>query len=288
MTQNFEIVEVDEAIVVKDTTPGNNFGHFLIDQLPKIALYEAAGIDVKTAAIIGEKLTTGFQREMVDALGIKHYIEMERRVIVRAKRLHICSDCIQPQLIAHYGESWGLNFMRRAFDIAPLDGVKTQSTGTRRLYISRNDGNTRRISNEDEILPVLRSFGFEMIRPGSMSFREQVEAFRDASHIFGPHGANLANMIFAPAGLNLLECFHPLFTPFNYMRIVPALSMSYAAMIATDAESDDPRFNDPDTAVPWRPDVPFVWHYRDIRVDPIALTSWLNIACSSRLSPAAG
>jgi len=287
-TQNFDVVEVEEAIVVKDTTPGNNFGHFLIDQLPKLALYEAAGIDVTAAAIVGEKLTTGFQREIIDALGIKHYIEMDRRIILRAKRLHICSDCIQPQLIAHYGENWGLNFMRRAFGIAPLDGLKTQSTGTRRLYISRNDGTTRRISNEDEILPILKEFGFEMIRPGSMSFLEQVEAFKDASHIFGPHGANLANMIFAPAGLNLLECFHPLFTPFNYMRIVPALSMNYAAMIATDAESDDPRFNDPETAVPWRPDVPFVWHYRNIRVDPVALTSWLTMACPSQPAPVAG
>ncbi len=89
-------------------------------------------------------------------------------------------------------------------------GISTQplSDAGRRLFVSRSDAPKRRVANESELLDVLRPFGFERVVPGELSFEEQVEAFRSASVLVGPHGAGLANIIFSQPGTGLLELQH--------------------------------------------------------------------------------
>jgi hypothetical protein len=78
-----------------------------------------------------------------------------------------------------------------------------------RLYISRSLAASRAVANENEILPVLQAHGFRILHAERMPFIDQVEAFRRASFVIGPHGAGLMNLIFAPPGTRVLELFEP-------------------------------------------------------------------------------
>ena len=88
-------------------------------------------------------------------------------------------------------------------------GVDLGQGGTRRIYVSRNDGFGRHIHNEDEVMAYLEPLGFEKLFLGSLSIRDQMKVFAEAEFIVGPHGAGLINGIFSPPGTRVLEMFSP-------------------------------------------------------------------------------
>lgn len=79
----------------------------------------------------------------------------------------------------------------------PVDGE--------RVWISRSGSQKRVIENEDELLPLLRKFDFQVVRLEELSFSEQMIICSRASIIAGLHGAGLANMVFMQAGGKVLE-----------------------------------------------------------------------------------
>jgi hypothetical protein len=77
--------------------------------------------------------------------------------------------------------------------------------GKRRLLVSRRDASSRRVSNEPELQALLEPAGFETVVLGELSFREQVAAFAEAEMVIAPHGAALANLLFAAPGTVVVE-----------------------------------------------------------------------------------
>jgi len=107
--------------------------------------------------------------------------------------------------------------------------------------------------------------------PGSLSFAEQIAAFRDATHIVAPHGAGLANILWCAPGTHVLEVFHPHYGTWAYGMIKDALGLDYATLVARDGLSDAPEFNDP--ALPR--EQTHMHSSRDMWVDPDELERWL-------------
>ena len=105
-----------------------------------------------------------------------------------------------------------------------------------RIYVSRKLAVKRHLTNEDDFLGVLEKHEFQKVYLEQMNIREQVELFSSASHVIGPHGAGLTNVIFAPFDVKILEirpllnsgqfCFENLFSlcwPNNEF-LVPSMS----------------------------------------------------------------
>lgn len=67
----------------------------------------------------------------------------------------------------------------------------------RRIYISRSDANSRRVTNEAALCQALEDRGFVAFTLGEMSLAGQARIFRGAETIVAPHGAGLVNMLFA-------------------------------------------------------------------------------------------
>ncbi len=84
---------------------------------------------------------------------------------------------------------------RRLFAALALPPV---DRADRKILLHR--ANYRIIKNSKEIYGLARQAGFEIIQPEKLSFKEQVDLFRQASHILGPAGAAMTNLIFAPEG----------------------------------------------------------------------------------------
>lgn len=74
----------------------------------------------------------------------------------------------------------------------------------RRLYLSRAGTNRRRVQNEEAVVAALAPLGFESVRPETLSVREQVELFSQASSIVGSSGAAFTNMLFTPPGARVV------------------------------------------------------------------------------------
>lgn len=59
----------------------------------------------------------------------------------------------------------------------------------------------------NELAEYLKTKGFEILVPGRLSYRQQIQAFSEASVVIGPHGAGLTNIVFCPKGAKVVELF---------------------------------------------------------------------------------
>ena len=126
--------------------------------------------------------------------------------IPRARRV-IAEELL---FIERAGPPWGYRpaLMRELADymvsqcLPPADEA---SASPIRIYVTRADAAWRRVANENEIRSLLEGEGFVTVSGTELSVAEQVRMFSRATDIVGPHGAGLANMIFARSGARVLE-----------------------------------------------------------------------------------
>lgn len=66
----------------------------------------------------------------------------------------------------------------------------------RKVYLSRM--NLRRsIVNEQEVIDLVSSRGFEVIDPGMMSIQEQIRLFSETKLVIAPHGGAITNLVYS-------------------------------------------------------------------------------------------
>lgn len=88
-----------------------------------------------------------------------------------------------------------------------IAGDTPESSFPKRIYISRNDAQLRRVKNEESILPLLKARGFERVTLKGLPMAKQVQYFRQAEAVIGPHGAGLAHTAWCKPGTKVIEFF---------------------------------------------------------------------------------
>ena len=87
-----------------------------------------------------------------------------------------------------------------------LKGAGYNSTKPdRKLYIARGNVRYRKILNEDQVLAVMESFGYEIVKYENMTLMEQIEITSSAKCVVSIHGAGLTNILYMQPGSNVLE-----------------------------------------------------------------------------------
>jgi hypothetical protein len=255
----------EEAVLILDASAPANVCHFLFDQVSRLELYRRAGADLAQALVVGPELRTRLQRAIAVRAGMTRTLGTGRLARVRAKRLWVSTDCVSLQHPAHFGAGWVIEHAR-----AVLGG--RGASGTRRLYLSRADAQARQVDNEAELVAALSGFGFESIAPGTMTFEDQLAAFRAPSQVVAAHGTALATIVLCPPGARVLELFHPLGGSWDYAMVATACGLDYAALCGRDGLSDAPELNDPGRADGGAGR----FGKRHLRVDPAAVRHWLG------------
>ena len=82
---------------------------------------------------------------------------------------------------------------------------KTNVELSKKIYVTREDSNYRKIINEGDVVKLLREKGYRVINPQLYEIEEQIEIFSNAEKIIAPHGSNLANIIFCKPGTEIFE-----------------------------------------------------------------------------------
>ncbi len=75
----------------------------------------------------------------------------------------------------------------------------------KKIYVTREDSSYRKIVNEADLVPILRSKGYKVINPQLYKIDEQIQIFSQADKIIAPHGSNLSNIIFCKPGTKIFE-----------------------------------------------------------------------------------
>jgi len=184
---------------------GNTYYHWLFDVLPRIALLEAAGIDLGALDRFAvNSFDRGYQRE---TLG-RFHIDASRIVETDRLRHLVCERMVLPSYPGASGfpPRWACEFLRRSFLAEPSG---PPAPAPERIYVSRQGTPRRRIENHEALEELLARSGFETVHPERLAVAEQARLFDGARVIVAPHGSGLANLAFCRAGTQVIELFPP-------------------------------------------------------------------------------
>lgn len=180
-----------------------NYYRWLVETLPRFRFVEESGARFDEIYCCQRH---SFHRESIAFFGgnVPVVSSGEKRFI-RASRL------ILPRFVDE-SETWTVPWMREK--ILPGLGARRSSDGER-IYISRKNAGGRRVANEAGVMDELAPLGFNSVVLEEMAWLEQARLFRDAEMIVAPHGAGLANLIFATPGTTVIELIAPEY-PFTF------------------------------------------------------------------------
>ena len=209
----------------------NHYAHLLCDVLPRLKLFEEAGLAHKVPALL-PPVGPAFAEEIWENSGLAGNgsrrwddtcWQLDGLYLTRAFK-KFCSWT--PESAAWVRSKW-----------APQTSQRT--VGRKVLYISRKSG-SRSILNENEILKALGSLNVTVVQTEGMTLHEQIELFSEAALIIGPHGAGIQNALWAPRGCCVLELINPRYFSGVYWTLAESLDQPYGLVTGISVLRGDP------------------------------------------------
>lgn len=229
----------------------HNYGHFLIDCLPALAAAMHAGATERFPAIAPPLLP--WHRELLSLmLGDAPQPRVIEAPLVRIK------DAVFSTAMDHFLHAPN----------APLDLVRERilaataidpSAGPRKIYVSRLGSLKRVLVNEADLEEQLAARGFTIVKPETLSVREQVALFHQAEVVVAPAGAALANVLFCRPGAKVIELQPSNFTGVWVRNIALMVGVDWRAFFAPSPLSETEVFLEghhrPSAEFSWRLDL---------------------------------
>ncbi len=184
-----------------------------------------------------------YEMQILNHFCFKNIYDSKEHYIRKAESL-VTANSLQ----LYYPSIHDIKLLRQKFLPAPIPSP------SRLIFVNRC--NTRKVSNWNELLPVLRAYNFEIIDPGDYSFLVQIEIFSNAKIVMGPHGAGLTNILWCKPGTAVLEYFSNGYFPPYYYYLSHLLSLSYGCFVdkttqALDSEAFDNKKKDIRIDIDW-------------------------------------
>ena len=245
---------VKKAVSMLGSCTGN-YAHWLTETLPKLLLVDSVQGWEDYPLLVDAWIHPNFVKSI-------ELFNKNRREIIRIKRwetvkveslIEVTPPAYIPPEYRHFLKTKelsvpdaaefpfsapALNMLRNAAHAA-VGGI--DYTAPKKLYLFRSPescGNTRHVTNIDDIERIIKRFGYTMLDPAKLSFEDQIRIFSNARKIVSPLGAALANTIFTPPGCKVLG-LSPWYHNANYYyfsNFMGALdhTMSYALGLQAD------------------------------------------------------
>jgi Glycosyltransferase 61 len=219
------------AACVLGTLGADNYYHWMLDIMPRLSLLEQHE-ELQSIPLIVPKQLKPFQKESLQMAGVssERIIEFDG------------SFCQVDKL--YYLSSLGDTGNPSPYDVLSLRKLfldkhaYSQPPSSEYLYITRRDAKYRRILEEQKLTEYLQSIGFEVVCLSDLSFAEQIQKFNRAKIIIAPHGAALANMVFAPENAQIIELFPEDYINGCFWALANVCRYNYAFLIGSSEKAD--------------------------------------------------
>jgi hypothetical protein len=249
-----------------------NYYHFIYDTLPYLYSYfneKKIHPDLKllVSPPEGKEDLYPFVWECLNLLGIC------RKDVVFLNPRMIYNTVVVGSSLTHNGLS---NTPPHAgvFDI--INRMKGEYQGAEKIYVSRrtwmhnnienigtNYTERRRCVNENEVVELFKSHGYEEVFCENMTMKEKIGLFNSAKYVAGPIGGGMCNVIFSPPETKVISINSPLFfdinTRFEYSMIHTKLhyfnDTEFVGKIEESIESDGSLSISGGLNSPWKVDL---------------------------------
>lgn len=228
-----DAMRIDGTVVVLgDDVRPLNFCHWMVDWLPRLAFLGEQARQPATFVVV-PPLDAAYQWDTLRLAGFprERVIQLDAMTGLRARRLLVPSDLTTIPHPGHKAAPWLTDYLRGTLGYGVfLDGIDG-APFRKKLYVSRGDAAGRRVLNEADLIAALEPLGYEHVRMTGLPVARQIAAFACASHIVAPHGAGLANIVFADRTTTLVEIFPSTYGTAAYYVLAAGLGMTYASYI---------------------------------------------------------
>jgi Glycosyltransferase 61 len=219
------------AACVLGTLGADNYYHWMLDIMPRLSLIRQHE-ELQSIPLIVPKQLKTFQKESLQMAGFSsdRIIEFDGNFCQVEKLYYLSSlgDTGNPS-------PYDVLSLRELF----LDKHScNQPPSSKYLYITRRDAKYRRVLEEHKLTEYLQSIGFEVVCLSDLSFAEQIQKFNRAKIIIAPHGAALANMVFAPENAQIVELFPEDYINGCFWALANVCRYKYAFLIGCSEQSD--------------------------------------------------
>jgi capsular polysaccharide biosynthesis protein len=203
--------------------------HWVVDVLPKICLFQAAyGASLEGRVLCYPSSGQPYEGEYLRLFGIPQDQVVDTR---RYRLVRVAEDVTLVPLPGWYRIQPAVGLLRDRFkNVGP-------GCGPSRIYLSRSG--RRVVTNEDQVVALLSSYGFEFVHDRPRPVEEQIGLFRHASVIVAPHGAALANLTWSAPGTLLIELLPARYPPrpeSDFETLCSMLGLRYRALVEPDGD----------------------------------------------------
>lgn len=197
--ENLIILEDDRPYLVIHH-PWFNYYHWICESIFRLRMVRRQ-LDNLTLVLPEYYQNADFIMESLEPFKIKHifYISNGKSLMVK----NLCLPQIKPVC-----DSYNARHLKQVGDFYRnyvWIEKKIKVDQIDKLYISRELASRRKVINEDEVLAVVRKYGFIIFYPENHTFLEQVAIFSHVKYLVGTHGSGLTNLLFMRKGASLLE-----------------------------------------------------------------------------------
>lgn len=203
-----ESVFFDGKLVVIASPGQENWYHWLLQVLPRLKIVAESGIAydkiyVSNAPYAWQQESLRIVLEKLN-IPLNAILTSQPDSIIQAKELIVPSIPFAPAKGRRVLPQWLTAFIHDCF----LPNINLATP--KKLYISRSNATSRRISNEKELINFLKERDFEIVHLEMMPICKQAYYFSQASIIIGPHGSGFVNLIFSKPNTAVIEIDHGL------------------------------------------------------------------------------
>jgi hypothetical protein len=229
-----------------------NYVHWLTETLPKLALID--GIDAYQD--LPYIIDSGLHPNILESL---HQLNSNNRKVLQLGRGELLSvdKLVAISPVAYVPFDFKPGIKPDKLDINPgsalysPDGLQqvrqsmvsrlgeAEGTQKRRLFLRRT-GTSRPLINLAEIEIMLYGHGFEIVEPETLTFAEQVRLFSSAELIVSQGGAALGNIIFAPAGCQVvvLTTWSPYIIHYYFSNLAAVLGQRCTLVMGESVQNE--------------------------------------------------
>lgn len=190
-------------IVFVTNANSHNFFHWFLDVLPKLEKLSQNKEDFfenENIFFIPFGHETSFIKESLKTFNLKFYFQQKNELIF-IKDIIFIPDVAGST--GNYRKDIIFDLRQRLRSIW-LDKSKDPKID-KRIFITRNNNNYRKIINEEEIYPILKDYGFSILDFDVMSFENQIRHMMNCEILISLHGAALTHMLWMKEGSQVLE-----------------------------------------------------------------------------------
>ena len=187
--QNKNSLKSFNDVYLLGSNAGNNYYSNLLQFLPRIFFNKKTNLKLAI-----HRNSSNKYRKFIE--GILESLNVEFTFVFLDDDFYYFKDSEFPQFI---------NLRQSIKILKKFINPKTNEANSKKIYVTREDSNYRKIINEADVVTLLREKGYRVINPQLYEIEEQIEIFSNADKIIAPHGSNLANIIFCKPGTEIFE-----------------------------------------------------------------------------------